>query len=143
MTRKPAPRSNALSKSCSREDCIAAHVIRHEFLDLHCPVYWHYDALFGLRVLAEAGFVTDPRCQDALDYVRSRQMASGGWPADAAYWRISSRGGSGCSLVRWGKVGKTRVNEFVTVRAMGILRMAAHFAARHAQPEARADLSDP
>ena len=100
------------------------HVIRREFLDLHYPCYWHYDALFGLRVLGEAGCLADPRCQDAVEYVRSRQMDTGGWPADAAYWRISNRGGSGRSLVRWGPVGKTRANEFITVEALRVLRAA-------------------
>jgi hypothetical protein len=98
------------------------NVIRAEFLKLHYPCYWHYDVLFGLRVLSEAGFAADPRCDEALAYVRSRQLPGGGWPADATFWRFTSRPGSGRSLVRWGPVGKTRENEFVTVGALSILR---------------------
>jgi hypothetical protein len=97
------------------------HVIRSDFLKLHYPCYGHYDVLFGLRVLAEAGFLEDPRCEGAVDHIRSRQLAGGGWPADAAYWRLSGRPGSGRSLVQWGPVGKTRTNEFVTLGALVVL----------------------
>jgi hypothetical protein len=96
-------------------------VIRPAFLELHYPCYWHYDVLFGLRVLSEAGAVTDPRCEEALAYVRSRQLPNAGWPADATFWRFSSRPVSGRSLVRWGPVGKTRENEFVTVGALSLI----------------------
>lgn len=41
-------------------------VINHEFVRLHYPCYWHYDILFGLKVMAEAGFIRDPRCAAAL-----------------------------------------------------------------------------
>jgi hypothetical protein len=98
------------------------HVIQPAFLELHYPCYWHYDVLFGLRVVSEAGFAADPRCEDAVAYVRSRQQSGGGWPADATFWRFTSRPGSGRSLVRWGPVGKTRENEFVSVGALGVIR---------------------
>jgi hypothetical protein len=98
------------------------HVIRPAFLELHYPCYWHYDALFGLRVLSEAGYRADPRCSDAIAHVRSRQLDDGGWPADDSFWRFSTRGGSGRSLVRWGPVGSTRTNEWVTVGALSVLR---------------------
>jgi hypothetical protein len=97
------------------------HVIRPAFLELHYPCYWHYDVLFGLRVLAEGGFGADQRCNDALAYVRSRQLAHAGWPADATFWRFTTRPGSGRSLVRWGPVGRTLDNEFVTVGALSVL----------------------
>jgi hypothetical protein len=95
--------------------------IHPAFLKLHYPCYWHYDVLFGLRVLAEAGFGADPRCAEALEYVQSRQLPDGGWPADEAFWRFTPRPGAGRSLVRWGPVGKTRINEFVSVGALSVL----------------------
>jgi hypothetical protein len=30
---------------------------------LHYPCYWRYDILFGLKVMAEAGFIRDGRCK--------------------------------------------------------------------------------
>jgi len=76
-------------------------VMHPTFVELHYPCYWHYDVLFGLRVLAEASFLGDPRCSDALEYVRSRQLQAGGWPTDAMFWRFSGRPGAGRSLVCW------------------------------------------
>jgi hypothetical protein len=32
-------------------------VIHREFTTIHFPCYWHYDFLFGLKVMAEAGFL--------------------------------------------------------------------------------------
>lgn len=37
------------------------------------PCYWHYDVLFGLTVLDEAGFLADPRCRSALDLLESKR----------------------------------------------------------------------
>src|SRR5262249_42774695 len=37
-------------------------VIHPHFVKLHYPCYWHYDILFGLHVLAEAGLIGDERC---------------------------------------------------------------------------------
>jgi len=61
--------------------------MQRSFVELHYPCYWHYDVLFGLRVLTEAGFGDDPRCQAARrDYISSRRLPDGGWAADAAFW---------------------------------------------------------
>jgi hypothetical protein len=60
-------------------------VIRPEFLLLHYPTYWHYDVLAGLRGLGEVGLSADPRAQEAYDWLESRQLPDGGWPADARY----------------------------------------------------------
>src|SRR5205823_2477542 len=42
-------------------------VIHPQFVQLHYPVYWHYDILAGLKALAEVGLIKDPRCSEALD----------------------------------------------------------------------------
>jgi hypothetical protein len=39
-------------------------------LKLHFPAYWHYDLLAGLRTLAVAGGLADPRTSNALDLLR-------------------------------------------------------------------------
>ncbi|HEX9091089.1 MAG TPA: hypothetical protein VF831_06345, partial [Anaerolineales bacterium] len=37
-------------------------IIDRHFVKLHYPNYWHYDFLFALKVLDEAGFIKEPRC---------------------------------------------------------------------------------
>jgi hypothetical protein len=55
-------------------------VINKRFLQLHYPCYWHYDVLFGLKVLAEAELLDDPRCEEALDLLESKRLDDGGSP---------------------------------------------------------------
>lgn len=99
-------------------------VIRSAFLRLHYPCYWHYDILYGLRVMAEAGCISDGRCQDALDLLEARRLASGGFPADEKYYRLGDQKDSQSSRVEWGAVGKNRPNEFVSAEAYAVLRAA-------------------
>ena len=98
-------------------------VIDREFTRFHYPCYWHYDVLFGLKVMCEAGFISDKRCEDALDLIGSRRLPGGGFPADSRYYRgASARGGR--SLVSWGPVSVRVPNEFVTVEALWVLKKA-------------------
>lgn len=52
------------------------------FVRLHYPCYWHYDILFGLKVMHEAGFLADARCTAALDLLESKRLPDGGFPAE-------------------------------------------------------------
>jgi len=99
-------------------------VIRSEFLRLHYPCYWHYDILFALRVMAEAGCLSDERCQDALDILETRRLPGGGFPADEKYYRMSDQKVSQTSRVEWGPAGKDRPNEFVSAEAHAVLHAA-------------------
>lgn len=99
-------------------------VISEAFLRLHYPCYWHYDILFGLKVLAEAGFIGDPRCHAALDVLEFKRLPDGGFPAEERYYHVSERRTSGRSLVDWGGVSKRRMNEFVTADALFVLKKA-------------------
>ena len=96
-------------------------VIKPSFATIHFPCYWHYDFQFGLKVMAEAGFISDPRCADALDLLESKRLPDGGWPAEAKYYNLTGRARS---LVNWGPHGKTRRNEFVTADAPSVLQAA-------------------
>lgn len=100
------------------------HVIRYEFVKLHYPLYWHYDILFALKVMAENGFVSDYRCMDALDLLESKRLPGGGFPAEAKYYLMTNRMNSRSSLVDWGGTSKRRMNEFVTADAMFVLHRA-------------------
>ena len=102
-------------------------VMRQEFVELHYPLYWHYDVLHGLKVMVEAGLIGDPRCQEALDLLESKRLPDGGWPAEKRYYRSSDRPGSSLELVEWGGASKRRANPWVTVEALRVLRAAGRF----------------
>jgi hypothetical protein len=96
-----------------------------EFALLHYPVYWHYDVLAGLKAIAEAGLIADPRCADALDLLEAKRLPNGGWPAERRYWRRASADIALYSeYVGWGGVAKTRPNPWVTADALYVLRCA-------------------
>ncbi len=99
-------------------------IMEFVFTKLHYPPYWHYDILMGLKVMAEAGFVRDKRCQDALQLLESKRLKDGGFPAEAKYYHTSMKSRAGLSLVDWGGVSSNRSNEFVTLDALQILNAA-------------------
>ena len=96
------------------------------FLQLHYPCYWHYDVLFGLKVMADCGFISDPRCSEALDWLESRRLPDGGFPADAKYYhgRVKE---SNASLVDWGPVSSRSYNPYVTADALYVLHAAGRY----------------
>lgn len=91
------------------------------FTSLHYPLYWHYDILHGLKVMAEGGFIKDERCNDALDLLESMQLKEGGWPASAKHYVGVDPTKHGYDLVSWGGVAKKKMNEWVTVDALAVL----------------------
>jgi len=99
-------------------------VMQKGFTQLAFPPYWHYDILAGLRVMSEIGKLTDPRCKDALDQLASKQLPDGGFAAEAKYYQVTDRVVSGVSPVKWGPVGKSKSNDPVSVRALGVLKKA-------------------
>jgi len=105
-------------------------VIDQRFLRLAWPPYWRYSILAGLSVLAEAGFVNDERCAEALDVLESRRLPDGGWQADERLYKVLEPGGKlymQMSPVDWGPIGRRRMNEWVTVEALSVLRVAGRF----------------
>ncbi len=107
-------------------------VIRPDFVALHYPWYWHYDVLFGLKVMAETGFVGDERCHDALELLASKRLPGGGFPAERKFYRVGrtgqAQGVSGDSLVDWGGTRRQKRNEFVTAEALAVLAAAGRLA---------------
>ncbi len=103
--------------------------IHKDFMKLHYPCYWHYDILFGLKVMAEAGSIRDGRCQDALRLLESKRLADGGFPAEASYYRTGATVKSGRSAVSWGGVSLGRMSEFVTLNALVALKAAGRWPA--------------
>jgi len=98
--------------------------IKREFIALHYPCYGHYDILFGLRVLSEAGCIGDERCADALDLLESKRLPEGGFPAERKHYRVGRHEAGGSSLVDWGGANKKKANDFVTVDALQVLSAA-------------------
>jgi hypothetical protein len=84
-----------------------------------------YGILPGLKVIAEAGFIGDGRCGGALDLLESKRLPDGGFPAEVRHYRMTDKKtATGChaSRVDWGGVNKRRMNEFVTVDALAVLK---------------------
>ena len=90
-------------------------------LELHFPCYWNYDVLFGLKIMSEAGFLGDERCEDALDLLESKRLPDGGWPAEGRYYGNATTPAKR-TLVHWGGADRRRMNEWVTLDALAVLR---------------------
>jgi hypothetical protein len=105
-------------------------VMDPHFILLHYPLYWHYDILFGLKVLAEVGLIDDPRCRAALDLLESKRLPDGGFSAEESFARISRPQISGYSPVSWGGTSRKNMNPFVTVDALYVLRAAGRLTAK-------------
>jgi hypothetical protein len=93
-------------------------VINREWLRLHYPLYWHYDILQALRILARLGRLADPRCTGALDLLAAKRQPDGFWHAEGDYWW---RGGRNTDVVDWGRRGP---NRYITLHAERVLREA-------------------
>ena len=91
---------------------------------LHYPCYEHCDFLFALKVMVEAGHLADARCRDALDLLKSKQLADGAFPAERKHYRVGRVGKGDDSLVDWGRPNRSRPNLHVTCDALGVLHAA-------------------
>ena len=99
-------------------------IMRASFLQLHYPLYWHYDVLGGLKGMAEADRIADARCREALDWLEERELPDGGWPVEARYYRVSERYESGAEYVDWGAPAPRLPNDWVTTDALFVLAAA-------------------
>ncbi|MCJ7694038.1 MAG: hypothetical protein MUO40_01290 [Anaerolineaceae bacterium] len=99
-------------------------LISPEFLNLHYPVYWHYDILSGLMNIASVGCLSDIRCKEALDILESKQLPDGGFPAESRFYQGTKPDISNFSIVNWGGVSKKKSNPWVTIYALSVLKQA-------------------
>jgi hypothetical protein len=99
-------------------------VIAEVFTQFAFPPYWHFDVLTGLLGIQEVGRLADPRCKDALDLLESKQLPEGGFAAEAKYFVTNLNAASNVSPINWGPVNPKKQNDFITVRALGILKKA-------------------
>lgn len=108
--------TNAKENFLKRELFISSstqEIIHPNFILLHFPYYWRYNILFALKVMKEGGFIHDKRCVKALSLIESKELPTGGFPAEKKYY-YGKTAKSGQSPVNWGVSGKTRLNEWVT-----------------------------
>jgi hypothetical protein len=89
---------------------------------LRWPPYWHYALLPGLRAIADAGRLSDPRAVVALRRLVAQRSDDGHWWPDGRYWKGPGSTGSGVELVRWGRDGEARM---LTFQALHLLQEAA------------------
>ncbi|MEP7136139.1 MAG: hypothetical protein ABI904_14520 [Chloroflexota bacterium] len=54
-------------------------VIDPAFLQFSFPTRWHYDVLRGLEYFRAAGDAPEPRMDEAIELLRSKQQADGTW----------------------------------------------------------------
>lgn len=98
--------------------------IRDDFIRLHYPWYWHYDLLGGLVGMGELDLLDDERCGQALDLLEGKRLADGGWPAEARFYSVSLEPKSNSDSVDWGGITRKRMNPWVTVDALSVLKQA-------------------
>jgi hypothetical protein len=102
-------------------------VVNPRWLELHYPLYWHYDVLHGLLLLQRIGLLADPRTREAFDLLEAKRRPDGTWRAAAHYWRPPAAGAaSGAEAVDWGRAG---ANEMITLNALRVLRAAGRLEA--------------
>jgi hypothetical protein len=80
-----------------------------------------FDVLLVLELMADLGRLGDPRCNRALDLLRSKRTADGGFPMEVRRARTADATSSGSSFAEWGPGGKSRTNPWVTIRALRVL----------------------
>jgi hypothetical protein len=54
-------------------------VVNPAWLQFSFPTRWHYDVLRALEHFRSAGDVPDPRMDEAIDLLRSKQQPDGAW----------------------------------------------------------------
>lgn len=105
------------------------------FTLLHYPIYWHYDILWGLKLMTEVGLIGDERCRPALSLLESYRLPDGSFPAHKKLYKPANLKAivpidqrlSGYSLVNWGSASGSQMNEFITVDALAVLRQAGRW----------------
>ncbi len=101
--------------------CHGERVIDPRWARLHYPLYWHYDILQALRVLAGTGHLKDPRTREAINLVEAKRTPGGTWLAEGRFWHLGAQRAANTEVVDWGLTGP---NEMITLNALRVLRAA-------------------
>lgn len=124
-TKGPCPRRRAGSRDLPERRLFrgrrSGKAINPRWLELHYPLYWHYDILHGLLLLSRVVGLTDPRVNEALDILESKRRPDGTWRAGGSYWKPPGRTVTGVDVVDWGRSGP---NQMIMLNALRVLRAA-------------------
>lgn len=63
----------------------SGELVNPRWLLMSFPPRWHYDVLRGLDYLRDASIEPDPRCEEAIEMVRSKRRADGTWPVQGRH----------------------------------------------------------
>jgi hypothetical protein len=96
-------------------------IINDEWLNLHYPLYWHYDILQALLILSRMGPLTDPSLGEALDILAEKRLPDGRWKPGGYYWRPPGKSRSNVEVVDW---GRGEPNLMITLNALRVLKAA-------------------
>ncbi|HLF26648.1 MAG TPA: hypothetical protein VJG32_09950 [Anaerolineae bacterium] len=96
-------------------------VIDPKWLQLHYPLYWHYDILQGLLILSRLGPLTDPRLDEALNTLAAKRLPDGAWRPEGYFWNRPGRRTSNVEVVDW---GRGEPNTMITLNALRVLKAA-------------------
>jgi hypothetical protein len=88
-------------------------VVDQDYLSFWFPTRWHYDVLRALDYFRAVGDPPDPRIDEAIQLVRSKQQPAGSWLLDHTY-----RGKVHFSL----EEGDGKPSRWNTLRAMRVLK---------------------
>ena len=95
-----------------------------EFTRLRHPSYWKYDILVGLELMRAADKLSDPRCEPALDLLGGKMRAGGAFCAEVKQFQASNPSAWHYSPVDWGSASANKINPWLTVRALAVLKAA-------------------
>ena len=98
-------------------------MILPNFNKIQYPIFF-YDILFILLVMAEIGKIKDIRCSEALNMLKSKQLPDGGFPLELKNCKTSDTIITRGSFADWGESGKRKMNPFVTIYALYVLKCA-------------------
>ncbi len=96
--------------------------IKPDFTQLTFPFFFFYNILSGLKVMAETGYIHDPRCGKALDLLESKRLPDSSFPAEVKNYRVTAQPASRTATIGWGPVNLKKGNEFVTLEALSVLK---------------------
>lgn len=114
-------------------------VINPEWTRLHFPLFYYYDILHGLRVLADLGYAKDERIKDALELLQSKRLPDGTWPMEGTFlesikgnlvkdptsgeWKRVTGQGTACIPNVYSSLGPMgSPNPWVTLNALRVLK---------------------
>ncbi len=104
-----------------------------QFTMLHFPMYYYYDALHSLRVLAKLGYADDQRVREALHLILSKRTPDGRWLLEGDWFREVKEGKLGYrkgrrTIVNLEEIGKP--SKWVTLNCFRVLTVTGDLEVR-------------